>query len=369
MPKFHHLFLLLVYLIAVNNAHAQGHGLCNNSAGFRIVKHYVDNKDTLVSQYLSARLASGEELSSNEKALFLQVYSRMMDESARSILEASEPQLLSRNGLSQGVLYSRNNALTMDYVISFGVEPDFAYQELLAQQDAALNPIALAENGIYAADLRTGGELVRSGARALRWNGAELPPAVRDYFAADAVGGQNLDRLSIVELRENMQELLPAGDLNLLEETQTLEDAFAHLNEIEIGDSALISFNTQFRLQDQSLTSPRRFTVFLQKVTEERIFIYDPMAGQLSSQDLDSILTITTSGEPGTLRNRLSQFHFTLFSAHANQLNQAIRSGSEEEQYLARLLMRDIYGIDATDPPAQIIFEDFTTITHKPPPA
>ena len=63
----------------------------------------------------------------------------------------------------------------------------------------------------------------------------------------------------------------------------------------------------------------------------------------------------------------LDEIHLNLFSTYAQQITGAADAGAVEEQGLAEILMRDLYGIDSTRLPDDILFDYFITITHKPP--
>lgn len=68
-------------------AHAQGHGLCNNSGGFRLAKHFIENDPLIQDEApnLAQKLTSGEELTPLEWNYFKLAYEQMAIDSFNEI--------------------------------------------------------------------------------------------------------------------------------------------------------------------------------------------------------------------------------------------------------------------------------------------
>jgi hypothetical protein len=264
------------------------------------------------------------------------------------------------------MFYTRNNALTMDYVMSWGVHPEVAYNNLLFLGDDAADIQHLVDAGSFGGDVRSMGELIRSGARSLRWNGEEVPATIRNYFNSGAEGGRNLDQLNTNELMTQLEAHIPEADFAELAGTESIEQSVAHLEQMQVGDTALVSFTSRFRLSDQSITPPRRFTFFLQQISPIRFSIYNPAGGQFPSSSFLSDIIRGDRGVEG-FREYWTDFQGSLFNSFASQVDEAIQHGSALEVDLSESLMESIFGMHSPLPSVELMMDQFITITHQPP--
>ena len=349
---------ILLALLTASAAQGQGHGLCNNSGGFRSIKQALATDPEVLSEFpdILRKIESDEMLSEEEYVFFSLKYTQEGIAKAEVIAKNTIGDAFSANSTSHPTLLTRNNALAMDIIMSEGINPERAVALSRSSMDADIDIISLTKQGNYGADLRTIKNLVERDITDLRFNDNEIPSDIRALLK-----DSSFENASIAEILE----ALTPEQLESIPSTKTLTQTAAQLKALNVGDTALISYNTEIILETSgAIVPPLRSTVFVQRFSPDFFIFYDPLLARAALFKVP-VTFIEQSELANELFNIINTNQFSVFSKYVDQL----RNAGREAFPFAVEDMQFIYELATYDFPKDILFADFNIITHGPPPA
>ena len=127
--------------------HAQGHDLCNNSAGFRFVKNTLTTDTEALESYpdILHKIETDQLLNDDEYVFFSVKYVQNSTKKAGIIAKKTIQDALAENAISHPTLLTRNNAMAMDMIMSEGLNPDNAIALTRTTADADTDIISFTQ--------------------------------------------------------------------------------------------------------------------------------------------------------------------------------------------------------------------------------
>ena len=363
------LFYALVLLISANNAWAQGHGVCNNSAGFRMLKQTLMEDSKL--QELARKLEQEESKLSTSDQVHLKIkYNDLLKNEAKRLFEtkAKDLKLLSMGKGSQA--YSQQQALAMDFRMSRGFPADVCEDVSVKWQDISIDWSAERQVDPRGLEMRSLSEMVQAEYPDIRVNGEAIPNA-----AEEVMGASHFDQQSIEEMMHFLSENLAEEQLATLQHTTSAEQAAGVLSEMKSGDSALMSYDVRYRLQNDTLSSTRRYTDFVFATNDNELLVYQPMS--LKYTRYPSISTFDSYVIDKTLEPFLKIDLLEICTDYINDIGNTFNRGSVNETQIRINLLENEFGVETDgswvvglemDPLVDAELSNFTVISHQPLP-
>ena len=358
------LFKSCIYIIIPIHVFAQGHGLCNNSGGYRQIFHYAEKYPELIedSPDLLNKLRRDEELNATDLESFKNVYQVMCIENAQQLDLLTNTSLIDASQLSSPALQTRNNALAFDISIGLGQPMDTSVALTRTPLDQQTNLRTFSLQHEYPADYKTFIDLLRQNAPNLRFNGNTLPNHVLTFFR------ENLfSETSIPELQTLLSNSFSHEELIHIAKPKTLSMTFSILSDLHIGDSAIINYNATFvTLDDTRLFN--RYSLYMQKISEDKFVLFNPLSSRLNSFG-EATSIITQSEGAQAFAKTLFQDQEHLFDYIQELIKTAVDKQNPFLFDLSNQIMSQEYGAQSLLYLSDILLSDFNIITHSPPPA
>jgi hypothetical protein len=326
-----------------------------------LVKHTLTTDAEALENHpdILHKIETDQLLDTDEYVFFGVKYVENCLEKATTITQQTIPEALAENTLSHPTLLTRNNALAMDMIMSEGLTPEHAIALSRTTADADTDIISLTQQHTYNTDLRTIKDLIERNAPNLRFNDQEISPHIRAVLS-----DSTLENASLTEIETAFNESLSPAELENIPKPKTLTQTAHLLQNIHIGDTAIVNYNAEFILETSGSTVPPfRCSLFIQRFSPDFYTIYDPLIAR-AALTTDPVSFIENSNLATELHNIILKNQQSTFERFANQL----RTTREEAFSLSVTDMQNTYYIATYDYPKDILFTDFNIITHSPPP-
>ena len=353
------LCILTVFTSLASLAPAQLNGLCNNSGGFRLVKHYIQTDEHLaqVAPELANKLVSGEDLNAYEDHLFFMTYKNI---ATKSLVESND-EVRAIGLVNQFYVGSGESSIAIDAVLSGSMNADQAAQFAVnsvgasIRQEAELTETS-ALNNFHMVD-----SMIEQGYTDIQLNGEILPDDVQTKIAA-----AQLHHLNLEDAKTLLKQRLDPTELDLFYNVDTPEDFFARVPDQSVGDTSYLTYRTRFMVDDETFLEPVH-TIVVQKITpNDLIFLIPGEKGVpsfvLSNATADDFTKFLRDISTDVLNQYIDSIYTAENLPLSNELRPQLIAMTQEK-------MQRIYGV-AFSSQGDIVAEIdplFKSITHGPP--
>jgi hypothetical protein len=266
------------------------------------------------------------------------------------------------NALSHPTLLSRNLGMAMDYLMSEGLPAELALDLSVVLEDRLVNVDSLISAGMYTSDLRTLSDLAALNVSDLRLNGDAVPNDVKVFFREK----YHFDRMSLVEMRSFMEDQFTAARVSSLEQTDSIEMAFTQVSSLNVGDSALISYNVHITTADQTYFPPRRYTCWVQRITPDHYILYTP-ASNMAFVNGNPVWLLRDAAGKEKLLESITDAHSVVYDHFSEELLEANLRGSRAKIQNAEVGMKSTWGNVSESDLMDVDISDFLVISHRRP--
>ena len=354
--------LFFLFLAAVSNLVAGIPNPCNSSQGFRLLKNSVENsvsESTLAGQ-LAVKLKSGEELSEDEYQLYVQTYKKTIDDAYKS-LKQSFSQLRKGDACSLKIVCI-DQSEALDFVINGGKTPDEAAQ--IAFNSTALD-VRLNEQAIFKSSSKSWNrvltDLIQNDFSGLRLNRKALPDSLIEKIRREP--RSFINRLNRSGLEAHLEFILPPDQYALLEERISLSDLHLGITGMEKGEGGLFAYKeTISTIKPGERLKSEYHQIYVHCISDRTLLLFDSLS--------QKTMVINKLDDLPALKAVLSQSHIEEFEKAVKYLKQKYElpetfPNREEIIQIAEKRFKEKYGLLTTAKIEDILFEEFSLITHR----
>jgi hypothetical protein len=338
-----------------------GHGLCNNSGGFRLTKHFIENDPLVQSEVpnLAAKLESGEDLTPNELDYFELAYDQVASDTLKKIDQTFNDinQHLAKSDQLNIVCSDRAEAL--DYALTGTLKPDVAAEEAFNSID-----LDLRIERQQASDLRLDKNFydilkhhIYADTPHLLLFGKPLPEEVVTLIRDNP----QLDRMSQIQFTQFFEAHLSPENIKIFSQDFSADAVYSSLENLEVGDGGILGFKTHIHIADHAGQLGTGHSLYLQRTSPTRLFIFDSIKGRGTFIDIKNDLNAFTEACVKDTKKLYLEIYKKLKAAEELPEDNPLR---KQKIALLKSQSEQIFHFIADKPLEKIDIYDISSITH-----